>query len=177
MAVKDLKFTAERLRNTLDPGTLGFETTDEIQPSGGMIGQPRALQALEFGLRVDSDGYNVYVSGAPGTGKMTATRQYLAKLAPQRPTPPDWCYVYNFDDADCPRAVSLAAGWQLYRSGRLSGDGWLAGLGAGLLAGQAALGVHGLVDAITWGMVRPAPLVWALWRLAAAGAAAFHNPY
>ncbi len=47
---------------------------------------------------------------------------------------------------------------------------WLLGLGAGLLAAQVALAVHGLTDAVTWGMVRPAPLVWLVWGLIAAGA-------
>jgi len=53
--------------------------------------------------------------------------------------------------------------------------GLLAGLGAGLLGSQAALIVHGLLDAVTWGMVRPAPLVWALWGLAAAAGLAAHS--
>jgi len=62
--------------------------------------------------------------------------------------------------------VSVGA-WQVYRRGRASGDGWLAGLGAGLLASQVALAVHGLTDAVTWG-TRPAVLVWAVWGLAMA---------
>jgi putative inorganic carbon (hco3(-)) transporter len=57
------------------------------------------------------------------------------------------------------------AAWRAYRSGRRVGDPWLAGLGASLLAIQAALVVHGLTDAVTWGMVRPAPLVWLVWAV------------
>ena len=56
--------------------------------------------------------------------------------------------------------------WQVYRRGRELGDAWVAGLGAGLLASQVALVVHGLVDAVAWGMVRPAPIVWAIWGMA-----------
>jgi putative inorganic carbon (HCO3(-)) transporter len=59
--------------------------------------------------------------------------------------------------------------WQLYRWGRQVRDGWAAGLGAGLLCSQVALAVHGLFDAVTWGMVRSAPLVWLIWGLAFAG--------
>lgn len=55
--------------------------------------------------------------------------------------------------------------WQVYKHGRLSGNGWVAGIGAGLLCSQIALMVHGLTDAVTWGMVRPAPVVWGLWGL------------
>jgi putative inorganic carbon (HCO3(-)) transporter len=58
--------------------------------------------------------------------------------------------------------------WGLYRRGRLVGDGWATGLGAGLLGSQLALAVHGLFDAVIWGMVRPAPLVWLVWGLALA---------
>jgi putative inorganic carbon (HCO3(-)) transporter len=61
----------------------------------------------------------------------------------------------------------FAGAWQVYRRGRASGDGWLTGLGAGLLASQVALAVHGLTDAVTWG-TRPAVLVWAVWGLAMA---------
>jgi O-antigen ligase len=64
--------------------------------------------------------------------------------------------------------VSTSA-WQLYRRGQQVQDGWAAGLGAGLLGSQVALIVHGLFDAVTWGMVRPAPLVWLIWGLALAG--------
>lgn len=59
------------------------------------------------------------------------------------------------------------AAWQAYRRGQRASNLWLAGLGAGLLASQAALAVHGLTDAVTWG-VRPAVVVWAIWGLAAA---------
>ncbi|MFQ5614032.1 MAG: O-antigen ligase family protein [Anaerolineae bacterium] len=60
------------------------------------------------------------------------------------------------------------AAWQVYRRGRDAGDGWMMGLGAGLLGSQVALVTHGLVDAVTWG-TRPAVIVWALWGLALAG--------
>jgi putative inorganic carbon (hco3(-)) transporter len=61
----------------------------------------------------------------------------------------------------------VVGAWQVYRRGRASGDGWLTGLGAGLLASQMASAVHGLTDAVTWG-TRPAVLVWAVWGLAMA---------
>jgi putative inorganic carbon (HCO3(-)) transporter len=58
----------------------------------------------------------------------------------------------------------IVGAWQVYRHGRASGAGTLAGLGAGLLASQVALIVHGLTDAATWG-TRPAVVVWAIWGL------------
>ncbi len=60
-------------------------------------------------------------------------------------------------------STMTAYAWRIFRSGSLAKDAWRAGLGAGLLCSQFALGLHGLVDAVTWGAVRSAPLVWALW--------------
>jgi putative inorganic carbon (HCO3(-)) transporter len=57
----------------------------------------------------------------------------------------------------------VATCWAIYRHGRAQQDGLITGIGAGLLCSQAALTVHGLTDAVTWGMVRPAPLVWGIW--------------
>ncbi len=62
----------------------------------------------------------------------------------------------------------IVAAWQVYRRGRKKGNSWVAGLGAGLLASQLALVLHGLTDAVTWGQVRSAPIVWALWGIAIA---------
>ena len=70
----------------------------------------------------------------------------------------------------------IAAAWQVYRRGRQIQDGWIAGVGAGLLGSQLALAVHGITDAVTWGMVRPAPLIWALWGLAIAAWYAYVLP-
>jgi putative inorganic carbon (HCO3(-)) transporter len=62
----------------------------------------------------------------------------------------------------------IVASWRLYRIGRSADDGWLVGLGAGLFCSQVALITHGLVDAVTWGGIRPAVITWALWGLAMA---------
>lgn len=66
-------------------------------------------------------------------------------------------------------SLAVVAAWQVYAHGRLNHNGWFAGLGAGLLGSQMALVVHGMIDAVTWGLVRPAPLIWALWGLTIAG--------
>jgi putative inorganic carbon (HCO3(-)) transporter len=71
--------------------------------------------------------------------------------------------------------VSIAS-WQVYRRGRSDRNAWAAGLGAALLCSQLALAVHGLTDAVTWGMVRPAPIVWALWGLAVAASRVYLLP-
>jgi putative inorganic carbon (HCO3(-)) transporter len=75
-----------------------------------------------------------------------------------------WCAILGL--------VSLSS-WQLYRLGRVKMNALAAGLGAGLLSSQVALVVHGLTDAVTWGMVKPAPLVWVVWAVAIAGLAVY----
>jgi putative inorganic carbon (hco3(-)) transporter len=62
----------------------------------------------------------------------------------------------------------VVASWKLYIYGRRNKEQLATGLGAGLLCSQIALVVHGMTDAVTWGMVRPAPIVWAIWGLAIA---------
>lgn len=54
---------------------------------------------------------------------------------------------------------------KMYRYGRESQDFWITALGAGFFASQVGLIVHGITDAVTWGMIRPAPIVWAIWGL------------
>ena len=58
---------------------------------------------------------------------------------------------------------AIYSAWQAQREAARSKLGWMRGFAVGLLACQAALVVHGMVDAVTWGMVRPAPLVWLVW--------------
>jgi len=105
-----LAVAPERLRRRLDPASLPFMTTAEVEPLNGTIGQPRALDAIEFGLDVQNHGYNLYVAGVPGSGRETTVRDYLGRYARTRPTPPDWVYVHNFDEADRPNAIPLPAG-------------------------------------------------------------------
>jgi putative inorganic carbon (HCO3(-)) transporter len=64
--------------------------------------------------------------------------------------------------------IVMHCAWGVYRRGRALQDAWVMALGAGLLASQLALAVHGLTDTVTWGLVRPAPLVWGLWGLVVA---------
>ncbi|MCS7116342.1 MAG: AAA family ATPase [Nitrososphaerales archaeon] len=85
-------------------------TTEELTPTEEIIGQERALRALKFGLEMDSKGFNIYVAGIPGTGKVTAIRSFLEEIAKTKPTPPDWVYVNNFKNPYEPKAIKLPAG-------------------------------------------------------------------
>ena len=61
----------------LDPSELGFRTTDELEPLDAVVGQDRALRALELGLSIRQRGYNVFASGISGTGKKEQIRHLL----------------------------------------------------------------------------------------------------
>ena len=104
------KITKKELSNCCDPSEFSFNTTDEIQPLKETIGQSRALSALDFGLGIDSHGFNIYILGESGTGKMTTIKTILQEKAKDEPTPNDWCYVYNFKNPDEPKALSLLPG-------------------------------------------------------------------
>lgn len=105
-----LELKAEQLKKTFDPDTLGVETTASLDALSGIIGQQRAVSALRFGLGMQQPGFHIYVAGPPGIGKMTAVQTFLEEVAASKPTPHDWCYVNNFEDAYQPKACKLPAG-------------------------------------------------------------------
>ena len=98
------------LRKAVDPATLGFKTTAELEPISGLIGQDRALRAIEFGADMKANDFNIFVLGPPASGKTTAMRAFLAEKAAALPAPFDWVYVYNFENSNRPRALKLPAG-------------------------------------------------------------------
>ena len=108
MPVNEL--SPDKLRRLCAPEAANCKTSEELGPVEGIIGQDRALKALKFGIDMKGKGFNIYVGGLPGTGKRPATRNYLETIAASKPVPPDWCYVYNFDDSYEPKALSLPAG-------------------------------------------------------------------
>jgi lon-related putative ATP-dependent protease len=89
---------------------LRFESTEEVEPLAGTIGQARALEALDYGLDTSAHGFNVFVAGTPGSGRLTTILDLLRVRAPSVPTPDDWVYVHNFSNPDRPRAIALPAG-------------------------------------------------------------------
>ena len=104
------ELTAEQVRVRCDPALFHCNSTADLEPKEGIIGQDRALSALRFGLTILKPGFNIYVSGPAGTGRTTAIKPFLEALAAEKETPPDWCYVYNFRDPYCPKALKVPAG-------------------------------------------------------------------
>jgi predicted ATP-dependent protease len=100
----------EQLRRPCEFGGLSFDTTDDLDDFKGLLGQPRAVAAVEFGIGIDREGFNVFAFGAPGTGKHSAMQQFLQEKAAEKAVPPDVCYVNNFDQPHRPRLLEVPVG-------------------------------------------------------------------
>ena len=104
------KLTREDLSRAAVEEALTFKSTSELPSLNEVIGQERAVRALEFGLELLAPGYNVFVGGLPGTGKNTIVTSLVQKFAEARPVPPDWILVFNFRDEYHPRVFKLPPG-------------------------------------------------------------------
>lgn len=104
------KLNPDQLYKKCDPGSFTFSSTDRITDLPVTIGQDKALKALDFGLGMDSNGFNIFAIGESGTGKMTTIMYMLKQKAAAEQAPSDWCYVYNFKDPDAAIAVSFGPG-------------------------------------------------------------------
>ena len=110
IAAKPQPLEASELRRVVNAATLGFKTTEELHPITGLIGQERALKAIQFGTNIKSHDFNMFVLGPPASGKSTAVKAHLGPKAAETPTPADWAYVYNFDNPNQPKALQLPPG-------------------------------------------------------------------
>ena len=110
MDIKKREIPLAELRHSCDPAEFPFTTTAELTLKEEIIGQARAVKATEFGLSIKNHGYNIFVSGVPGTGKNAIVKSIVKRIARERPIPEDWCYINNFKDPDRPRAIKLPPG-------------------------------------------------------------------
>ena len=100
----------EKLRWRCDPAQIPFETTAEIEPLTGAIGQERALRALQMGVELTASGYNVFVCGLSGMSRGGMLVRMVEEMHPQPEQAPDRCYVNNFKNSDRPRLLTLPRG-------------------------------------------------------------------
>lgn len=108
--LKKNRLNVSDLRHFCDPKVFKFTNTSEIDPLDEVIGQKRAVQAIEFGLNMKSPGYNMFVTGQEGTGKSTIIRDIVNQYAKSAPAQDDWCMVNNFKDEFRPRAIRVPSG-------------------------------------------------------------------
>ncbi|WP_421682485.1 AAA family ATPase [Stutzerimonas urumqiensis] len=109
-SVAGLRLAPDALTRPFHPHQFSFQTTDELEPFLGVLGQERAVEALQFGVAMPRPGYNVYVMGEPGTGRFSFVNRYLKAEGKRLETPSDWVYVNNFDEPREPRVLRLPAG-------------------------------------------------------------------
>jgi lon-related putative ATP-dependent protease len=107
---KKFEVKASDLRLICNPNVFKFKNTSEVRPLDTVIGQERAVKAIDFGLNMDDPGYNIFVTGLASTGKSTIVRDLVNKHAKRLPTPNDLCLVNNFKDEFRPNAIAVPPG-------------------------------------------------------------------
>lgn len=104
------ELAAADLYRPCDPAQFDFDSTAELADLTVFVGQPRAREAIDFGIGIKKTGYNLYALGPAGTGKRTLVHRLFEEQATHDPVPADWCYVNNFEQPHCPHALELPAG-------------------------------------------------------------------
>src|SRR5512143_869284 len=110
MDINGREVPVSELRHETDPAVFPFRTTADLTLKDEVIGQARAVRALEFGLSIKNHGYNIFVSGVPGTGRNSIVKSIVRRISRDLPAPDDWCYINNFKDPDRPLSVRLPPG-------------------------------------------------------------------
>ncbi len=105
-----LRLSPEALTRPFSPEQFNFSSTADLEPFRGVLGQERAVEALQFGVAMPRPGYNVFVMGEPGTGRFSFVKRYLKAEAKRLETPADRVYVNHFDEPREPRALELPSG-------------------------------------------------------------------
>jgi lon-related putative ATP-dependent protease len=100
----------EALYHQCDPEQFTFNTTSDLKPLTQVIGQPRAVEAMNFGVGIDRDGFNIFALGPTGTRKKELIQMFFDSASKHQEIPSDWCYVNNFKDPHKPKAIQLEAG-------------------------------------------------------------------
>jgi lon-related putative ATP-dependent protease len=101
----------DKLRAHVDPQSFSFESTASLEPpEERLLGQDRASDAIKFGMGIKENNYHIFIAGPSKAGLTYAARTYLEEQAKKEPTPPDWCYVYNFKETDKPTSLRISAG-------------------------------------------------------------------
>lgn len=117
-ALKNCRLNWKQVHRHVDPAIFKFRTTSGVEKLSGVVEQARALEALELGLSIQKRNFNIYISGASGTGKSSLLKRLVNKTAAGMKTPPDWLMVNNFKRPETPCVFSLPAGMGMeFRAG------------------------------------------------------------
>ena len=107
---KPIELKPEDLRWRCTPETFAFDSTTDLEPIEGVLGQERALKALKLGVDLRSPGYNIFIAGLSGTGKATTVKKMLETISANCPPFYDYAYVNNFKDNDRPILLTFPVG-------------------------------------------------------------------
>ncbi|WP_319466759.1 ATP-binding protein [uncultured Pseudodesulfovibrio sp.] len=109
-AKSSFKVPVKNLKWALDTKKLSFKTTDELEPQLDIIGQERGVEAFRFGMGMLKKGYNIFVTGEPGIGRLATVKKLLSELADKKEIPCDLCYVNNFKHPEAPLMLRFKKG-------------------------------------------------------------------
>jgi len=105
-----VELSPDQLKWNCCPDLVPVASSAEAEPCEEIIGQERALRAIQTGLDIKSLGYNIFITGMVGTGRTTTITQLLDQLEKGEKTPDDILYVNNFKYPDEPVLIMLPAG-------------------------------------------------------------------
>jgi lon-related putative ATP-dependent protease len=100
----------EQCRWVCDHRQFTFESTADLKPLGGIVGQHRAVEAIELGAEIVSRGFNIFVMSLLGTGRLTTIQSVLKRVVTKQRAVVDYAYVHNFKNPDMPRLLRFKAG-------------------------------------------------------------------
>ncbi len=118
--LEKLKVKTTQLTRQCQDDPFHFKTTADLEPLDSIIGQRRAIEAIDFGLNMKTPGYHIFITGVEGTGKATITRNILKTHADQQETPGDFCLINNFDDPSSPKIMEMPTGSAIFFSRRMA---------------------------------------------------------
>jgi len=104
------RLNEEQLNSLCPLSSFNFNTTADLEPLNDIIGQDRAVEALQFGLTIDKKGYNIYISGLTGTGRSSYANSITRTRAEKIEIPSDYVYVCNFKQPDRPKVIKMPTG-------------------------------------------------------------------
>ena len=91
------------------PSTLAQKDLQNLPKRVDIIGQDKALEALDFGIHMTAPGYNIFCAGPKGVGRTTLSLEAVKKYAATCKAPSDWCYIHNFETPHKPIALQFPA--------------------------------------------------------------------
>ncbi len=111
MSEKIQGLPAHELRAHFDDDLPSVDTTASLEVlADRVVGQERAIDAIQFGMGMKEPGYNIFIAGPAKAGLTYTARTFIEDQARKEPTPPDWCYVFNFKEQDKPKCIKMSAG-------------------------------------------------------------------